>query len=84
MAEPWNVGNWFQWDGAMCHTARETMNLLHEKLEGCVVSRGGDINWPSRSRDLTPLDFFLRGYVKSRSMLTDTLCLEAQHHPGVF
>ncbi|GFW53342.1 transposable element Tc3 transposase [Trichonephila clavipes] len=23
------------------------------------------VNWPSRSRDLTPLDYFLWGYVKS-------------------
>lgn len=56
---------WFQQDGATCHTAREKLNLLDEKFEGFVISRGGDINWPPRSCDLTPLDYFLWGYVKS-------------------
>ncbi|KOC60424.1 hypothetical protein WH47_08494, partial [Habropoda laboriosa] len=27
--------------------------------------RNAAVNWPPRSRDLTPLDFFLWGYVKS-------------------
>ncbi|CAI6371965.1 unnamed protein product [Macrosiphum euphorbiae] len=31
-----------------------------------VISRNGDIAWPSRSPDLTPPDFFLRGYLKSK------------------
>jgi len=29
-------------------------------------SRGGDVNWPPRSCDLTPLDFFLWAYLKSQ------------------
>lgn len=57
---------WFQQDGATCHTARDTINLLHEKFDGFVISRGGDVNWPPRSCDLTPLDYFLWGYVKSQ------------------
>ncbi|KOC62693.1 hypothetical protein WH47_05252 [Habropoda laboriosa] len=35
-------------------------------FNGRVISRGGDINWPPRSCDLTPLDFFLRGFLKSK------------------
>jgi hypothetical protein len=31
-----------------------------------VISRNGAQNWPSRSCDLTPYDFFLWGFVKSR------------------
>jgi hypothetical protein len=31
-----------------------------------VISRNGDQNLPPRSRDLTPCDFFLWGFVKSR------------------
>lgn len=31
-----------------------------------IISRGGGVNWPSRSCDLTPLDFFFWGYVKSK------------------
>ncbi|GFU61073.1 transposable element Tc3 transposase [Trichonephila clavipes] len=30
-----------------------------------VISRFGPVNWPPRSCDLTPLNYFLCGYVKS-------------------
>ena len=30
-----------------------------------LISRFGPVNWPSRSCDLTPLDYFLWGYIKS-------------------
>lgn len=56
---------WFQQDGATCHTARQTIHLLQEKFGHRILSRNGDQNWPARSCDLTPLDFFLWGYVKS-------------------
>ncbi|XP_075150474.1 uncharacterized protein LOC142224574 [Haematobia irritans] len=49
---------WFQQDGATCHTSNETMALLRNKFNGLVISRNGDVNWPLRSCDLTPLDFF--------------------------
>lgn len=32
---------WFQQDGAICHTARETIQLLHESISGSVISRIG-------------------------------------------
>ncbi|XP_075163253.1 uncharacterized protein LOC142235887 [Haematobia irritans] len=57
---------WFQQDGATCHTANETMALLRNKLNGRVISRNDDVNWPPRSCDLTPLDFFLWGYLKEK------------------
>jgi len=56
---------WFQQDGATCHTAGETVNLLHQTFPQRLISRNGDVNWPARSCDLTPLDYFLWGYVKS-------------------
>jgi hypothetical protein len=59
-------GMWFQQDGATCHTACETMELLREKFPGRVISRNGDRNWPPRSCDFSPCDFFLWGFVKSR------------------
>ena len=49
---------WFQQDGATCHTTRANMALLQETFPGRVISRRGDINWPPRSCDLTPIDFF--------------------------
>jgi transposase len=57
---------WFQQDGATCHTARQTLALLHEKFPQRVISLHGDQEWPPRSCDLTPCDFFLWGYVKSQ------------------
>ncbi|GFY15790.1 transposable element Tc3 transposase [Trichonephila clavipes] len=56
---------WFQQDGATCHTARATINLLKDTLGDRLISRFGPVNWPPRSCDLTPLDYFLWGYVKS-------------------
>ncbi|GFW82214.1 DUF4817 domain-containing protein [Trichonephila clavipes] len=56
---------WFQQDGATCHTARATIDLLKHKFGDRLISRFGPVNWPPRSCDLTPLDYFLWGYVKS-------------------
>lgn len=42
---------WFQQDGATCHTAGETIQLLRGKFPGRIISRNGDINWPPRSCD---------------------------------
>ncbi|GFV71793.1 DUF4817 domain-containing protein [Trichonephila clavipes] len=55
----------FQQDGATCHTARATIDLLKDTLGDRLISRFGPVNWPPRSCDLTPLDYFLWSYVKS-------------------
>ncbi|GFU94011.1 uncharacterized protein TNCV_2391001 [Trichonephila clavipes] len=55
----------FQQDGATCHTARATIDLLKDTFGDRLISRFGLVNWPPRSCDLTPLDYFLWGYVKS-------------------
>ncbi|GFV92343.1 probable RNA-directed DNA polymerase from transposon BS [Trichonephila clavipes] len=56
---------WFQQDGATCHTARATIDLLKYTFGDRLISRFGPVNWPPRSCDLTPIDYFLWGYVKS-------------------
>ncbi|GFW67069.1 uncharacterized protein TNCV_4030881 [Trichonephila clavipes] len=60
---------WFQQDGGRdgttCHTARATIDLLKDTFGDRLISRFGPVNWPPRSCDLTPLDYFLFGYVKS-------------------
>ena len=56
---------WFQQDGTTCDTSHDTVNLLKEKFDGFIISRNGAINYPPRSCDLIPLDYFLYGYVKS-------------------
>ncbi|GFY21813.1 transposable element Tc3 transposase [Trichonephila clavipes] len=52
---------WFQQDGATCHTARATRFIERHRLISSFVP----VNGPPRSCDLTPLDYFLWGYVKS-------------------
>ncbi|GFT26664.1 uncharacterized protein TNCV_3604681 [Trichonephila clavipes] len=47
------------------HTARATIDLLKDTFGDRPISRFGPVNWPPRSCDLTPLDYFLWGYVKS-------------------
>ncbi|GFV97522.1 transposable element Tcb2 transposase [Trichonephila clavipes] len=56
---------WFQQVGATCHTARATIDLLKDTFGDRLISRFGPVSWPPRSCDLTPLDYFLWGYVKS-------------------
>ncbi|GFW86028.1 putative transposable element [Trichonephila clavipes] len=56
---------WFQQDGATCHTVRATIDLLKDTFGDRLISRFGPVNWPPRSCDLTPLDYFLWGHVKS-------------------
>ncbi|GFU26057.1 uncharacterized protein TNCV_5105291 [Trichonephila clavipes] len=56
---------WFQQDGATCYTAHATIDLLKDTFGDRLISRFGPVNWPPRSCDLTPLDYFLWGYVKS-------------------
>ncbi|GFU68138.1 uncharacterized protein TNCV_248021 [Trichonephila clavipes] len=56
---------WFQQDGATFHTVRATIDLLKDTFGDRLISRFGPVNWPPRSCDLTPLDYFLWDYVKS-------------------
>ncbi|EFN65938.1 hypothetical protein EAG_08130, partial [Camponotus floridanus] len=50
---------------APCHTANVTIDLLRTVFEN-RISRNADVNWPPRSCDLTPLDYFLWGTVKDK------------------
>ncbi|GFU40442.1 DUF4817 domain-containing protein [Trichonephila clavipes] len=54
---------WFKQDGATCHTARATIDLLKDMFGDRLISRFGPVNWPPRSCDLTPLDYSLWSYV---------------------
>ena len=60
------VEPFFQQDGATCHTTRPNMEVLRNRFPGKLISRFGDIEWPARSPDLPPLDFFLWGYLKGK------------------
>lgn len=67
----------FQQDGATAHTARDSMAKVRELFPGKLISRFGDIAWPPRSPDLTPCDFFLWGYLKSRVYTNSPSTIEA-------
>ena len=56
----------FQQDGAPPHYALAVREWLNEQFPGTWIGRRGAIEWPARSPDLTPLDFFLWGYLKSK------------------
>jgi hypothetical protein len=70
----------YQQDGAPAHTTRAVLNFLNDQFGSNVISRGCDIEWPPRSPDLTPADFWLWGYLKSRVYLrTPTNILELKN-----
>jgi hypothetical protein len=54
--------SWFQQDGAIAHTAYNSINVLNEIFGERVISRN---LCPSRSSDLTPPEFYLWGAAKS-------------------
>ena len=53
-----------QQDGATCHTAEATFDVLRRVFEDRFISRRADVVWPHRSCDLTPLDYYLWDAVK--------------------
>ena len=56
---------WFQQDGAGSHTARATRRHLNDIFGNRTIGKYLDINFPPRSPDLSPLDFFFWGYIKN-------------------
>ena len=67
------IWTWLQQDGATSHTAIVTINWLENKFGERVISRNGRVGWPPLSCDLTQLDYFLWGYVKSMVKTIDKL-----------
>lgn len=59
----------FQQDGASPHYTTEVKSFLDRVFVNQWIGRGvtlsNSIAWPARSPDITPLDFFLWGYVKN-------------------
>ncbi|CAH0547571.1 unnamed protein product [Brassicogethes aeneus] len=58
---------WFQQDGAPPHYARPISTFLDTCFPERWIGRRGPIEWPARSPDQTPLDYFLN----TRSTSTD-------------
>ena len=58
--------DWFQQDGATAQTAGETRCWLRERFGGRLISSREGNAWPAHSPDLTPMDYFLWGHLKSQ------------------
>lgn len=56
----------FQQDEALPHCAVTVREFLDEQLPNRWIGRRGPVEWPPRSPDLTPMDFFFWGVVKDK------------------
>lgn len=56
---------WVEHDGAPAHFSHSAREHLNQMFPDKRIGQGGPVAWPAHSPDLTPLDFFLWGHVKS-------------------
>lgn len=56
---------WFQQDGAPPHYGRQVRQYLDETFPQKWIGRRGAVEWPPRSPDLSPLDYFFWGHLKN-------------------
>jgi len=56
---------WFQQDDAPPHNMNAVTNYLNNTFQVRWIGNQGPVSWPARSPDLSPLDFFLWGYLKN-------------------
>jgi len=64
---PWII---FQQDGAPPHWGSHVRRFLDATVPNRWNGRDGPTPWPPRSPDITPLDFFLWGYVNDKVFST--------------
>jgi hypothetical protein len=57
--------NFFQQNGAPPHYGTRVRDLLDQQFPLKWIGRRGPVEWPPRSPDLTPLDFYLWGHFKA-------------------
>jgi len=65
--QPWIT---FQQDGATPHWGSDVLRFLDATFPNRWIGRDGPTPWPPRLPDITPLDFFLWGYVKDKVFST--------------
>lgn len=72
--------NWndvyYQQDGAPAHYARLVRDYLDIVFPNRWIGRLGPIVWPPRSPDLTPLNYFLWGFLKDKVFRTKPATLQ--------
>ena len=72
-----NNGNfsrlWWAQDGAPAHTSVDVSTWMTQIFRHKIIALHHPTEWPPRSPDLTPCDFFLWGYMKSKVYATPPL-----------
>ena len=61
---------YFQQDGAPPHYHHDVRAYLNENLPNRWIGRKGPVDYLARSPDLTPIDFFLWGFLKNKVYVT--------------
>jgi len=56
---------YFQHDGAPPHYTRHVRKYLNEFFPNRWLGRGGPVAWPPSLADLTHLDYYLWGHMKT-------------------
>lgn len=72
---PWDEV-FYQQDGAPAHFSILVRRYLDIVFPNGWIGRNGPVLWPPRSPDMTPLDFFLWGYLKDRVFRTTCETIE--------
>lgn len=67
---------WFMQDGAPAHRRLIIRDTLRRVFQSRIIGIGFDKEWPPRSPDLTPCDFFLWGHLKNQVYKTPPPTLE--------
>jgi hypothetical protein len=87
---------WFMHDGAPPHFISTVTQHLNQTFGKQWIRHGGPVNWPARSPDLNPLDFWLWGHLKTlvySALFSDlevlqqrvkNACQEILVKPGIF
>ena len=57
---------WYQMDGCPAHSTLAVREYLDNSFNGNVIGLNHTVNWPARSPDISPNDFFLWGHLKNR------------------
>lgn len=56
---------WWQMDGCPSHNGRNISDWLNQEFPERWIGRFGNVAWPARSPDLTPMDFYIWGTLKA-------------------
>ncbi|GBO03872.1 hypothetical protein AVEN_149986-1 [Araneus ventricosus] len=67
---------WFQHEDTPAHKVSSVQQYIRDTFQQQVIEYSGCVEWPTRSPDLNPLDFFLWGYIKQRVYATSTSTLQ--------